>query len=138
MSPEAIIERLNAQWEPCSAMLGAHAESWHPERQELVIAFTVDEGFCHSGDVLQGGFSASMLDATMAYVALCIDERIEHIPSLEIKVSFIAPGHPGTLLCTARPVRLGGSIGFLEAELHQNDSLVATASGTYRIVRRKA
>lgn len=137
MSSEAIIERLNAQWEPCSAMLGAHAESWDPERQEIVISFTVDEGFCHSGDVLQGGFSASMLDATMAYAALCVDPAIEHIPSLEFKVSFIAPGHPGTLHCTARPVRLGGSIGFLESELHQKGTLVATATGTYRIVRRK-
>lgn len=137
MTSKAILERLNGNWPPCSALLGAHAVSWQPERQELVLSFTVDERFCHSGDVLQGGFSASMLDATMAYVALCIDDTIEHIPSLEIKVSFIAPGRPGTLVCTARPVRLGGSIGFLEAELHQHDNLVATATATYRIVRRR-
>lgn len=137
MTPEETLAQLNSQWPPCSSLLGADAVSWKPQEQELVIAFTVDERFCHSGDVLQGGFSASMLDATMAYVALCIDPAIEHIPSLEIKVSYIAPGRPGTLLCTARPVRLGGSIGFLESELHQNGALVATATGTYRIVRRK-
>lgn len=137
MSPEEIVAWLNGRWEPCSTMLGAHALSWDPVRQELVLSFTVDEQFCHSGDVLQGGFSTSMLDATMAYVALCADRRIQHIPSLEIKVSFIAPGHPGTLICTGRPVRLGGSIGFLESELHQDGNLVATSTGTYRIVRRK-
>lgn len=137
MTPEETLARLNAHWPPCSSLLGANAVSWKPEAQELVIAFTVDERFCHSGNVLQGGFSASMLDATMAYVALCIDPAIEHIPSLEIKVNHIAPGRPGTLLCTARPVRLGGSIGFLEGDLHQDGTLVATATGTYRIIRRK-
>ncbi len=137
MTPQETLDRLNAHWPPCSSLLGADAVRWTPEQAELVIAFTVDERFCHSGDVLQGGFSASMLDATMAYVALCIDPKIEHIPSLEIKVSYIAPGRPGTLHCTARPVRLGGSIGFLESELHQEGTLVATATGTYRIVRRK-
>jgi len=138
MSSQAILDRLNANWEPCTELLGAHALAWDADRRELQLAFTVDERFCHSVDVLQGGFSTSMLDATMAYVALCADDTIEHIPSLEIKVSFIAPGHPGTLICTSRPVRLGGSIGFLEAELHQNGELVATATATYKIVRRKA
>jgi acyl-CoA thioesterase len=137
MSSQAILERLNANWEPCSAILGAHALAWDGERQELTLSFTVDERFCHSVDVLQGGFSTSMLDATMAYVGLCADDTIEHIPSLEIKVSFIAPGHPGTLICVARPVRIGGSIGFLEAELHQGDTLVATATATYKIIRRR-
>ena len=137
MSSDVILKRLNDNWPPCSELLGAQALAWEPERQELTLAFTVDERFCHSGNVLQGGFSASMLDATMAYVALCIDDTIEHIPSLEIKVSFIAPGHPGTLVCTGRPVRLGGSIGFLESELHQNGRLVATSTATYRIVRSR-
>jgi uncharacterized protein (TIGR00369 family) len=137
MSPEAIVERLNGNWEPCSELLGARALAWDPGSRQLTMSFTVDERFCHSVDVLQGGFSASMLDATMAYAALCAEPSIEHIPTLEIKVSFIAPGHPGTLICKARPVKLGGSVAFLEAELFQDDVLVATSTSTFRIIRRK-
>ncbi len=137
MSSEDIVERLNATWEPCSLLLGAQALSWDAGIREMTIAYTVDERFCHSVDVLQGGFSTSMLDATMAYAAMAADDGIADVPSLEIKVSFIAPGHPGTLICRARPVRLGGSVGFLEAELHQDDRLVATATSTIKIVRRK-
>jgi len=137
MSPEAIIERLNNHWEPCSALLGAQALAWDPDSRELTLAFTVDERFCHSVDVLQGGFSASMLDATMAYAAICADPAIEHIPTLEIKVSYLAPGHPGTLICKARPVKLGGSVAFLEGELFQENTLIATSTSTFRIIRRK-
>lgn len=139
MTPEAMIEQLNSQWEPCSVLLGVHALAWQPDSGELTLSWTVDERFCHSnGSVVQGGFIASMLDATMAYAALACDPTIENIPSLEIKVSFIAPGRPGMLLCRGWPVRIGGSVAFMEADLRQNDTLVATSTSTFRVMRRKA
>jgi uncharacterized protein (TIGR00369 family) len=138
MTSEAILEQLNGNWPPCSSLLGAHAVAWDGQSQELTLSFTVDERFCHSGDVVQGGFITSMLDATMAFAALSADAAITDIPSLEIKVSFIAPGRPGTLVCRAWPVRIGGAVAFMESDLRQGDTLVATSSSTFRVIRRKA
>lgn len=138
MTSDAVLDRLNGDWPPSASLLGAHALAWQPESGSLTLSWTVDERFCHSGNVVQGGFIASMLDATMAYAALAGDPAIEHIPSLEIKVSFIAPGRPGTLVCRGWPVRIGGSVAFMEADLRQHDALVATSTSTFRIMRRKA
>jgi acyl-coenzyme A thioesterase PaaI-like protein len=53
------------------------------------------------------------------------------VASLEIKVAFLLPAHPGLYRSYGKVIRQGRSIGFLEAELRDsNDVLVATASST--------
>ncbi len=138
MAGEAIVEKLNGNWPPCCELLGARTLAFDPKDGELTTSWAADERFCHSGDVLQGGFATAMLDATMAYAALAHDGEIAYLPSLEIKVSFLSPGRPGRLICMARPVQLGGSVGFLEGELRQDSSLVATATSTAKLIRQRS
>ncbi|GIR69646.1 MAG: hypothetical protein CM15mP74_08970 [Halieaceae bacterium] len=39
-------------------------------RQKAVFTFTVPLEYCHSGDVVQGGFVTAMLDAAMSHALL--------------------------------------------------------------------
>jgi uncharacterized protein (TIGR00369 family) len=59
-------------------------------------------------------------------------------PTLELKVSFHRPLHPGRVVADGRVVHKGRSIIFLEGSLHNDDGeLVASATATARVVRVK-
>ena len=60
-------------------------------------------------------------------------------PTLEMKVSYIRQGKLGTrLLATARTVRRGSTVAFIEAELlDEAGALIATASSTIAITPLK-
>ena len=57
-------------------------------------------------------------------------------PTLELKVSFIRPVRQGVITGTGRVVHRGGSVAFLEGQLHDSENqLVATATATARILK---
>ena len=85
---------------------------------------------------VQGGFLAGMLDSTMGLAVRSLLPEGATAPTLEMKVSFFKPAVLGVLVGHGRVVQLGGTIGFLEAELRNgDDELVASATSTVRIVR---
>jgi len=98
---------------------------------------TVD--FCYVGNeewtnpmgTVQGGFMAAMLDDAMSVTGVVGANFTKVMPTLEFKVSFLRPAPPGAFRVIGRWVRLGKSIGFMEAELFDAaDNLVAKSSGT--------
>ena len=118
-----------------------HLQSEPPEAQ---VEYTPTKDFCHSEIVVQGGFLTGMLDACMAQLCFAVfgKDRLLAVPTLEIKVSFISPGNPGTMLATARPQHFGKSTAFLEASLVQiedggKERLVATATSTVKLVLKR-
>jgi uncharacterized protein (TIGR00369 family) len=60
-------------------------------------------------------------------------------PTLEMKVSYIRQGKPGSrLVAIARTVRRGSTVAFIEAELSDEaGALIATASSTIAITPLK-
>jgi len=81
--------------------------------------------------IVQGGIVTGWLDAAMATACLLRGEYWIAVASLEIKVAFLLPAHPGLYRSYGMVIRQGRSIGFLEAELRDtNDVLIATASST--------
>jgi len=100
------------------------------------MSFEATPEMCHSRIIVQGGFITAMVDSAMAYAAMGASEGRAAVPTLEIKVSFLKAGNPGTLVSRARVIRLGKTVGFLEAELYQSDELIATASSTIRLLHR--
>ena len=55
--------------------------------------------------------------------------------TLNINVNFLAPGTPGKFISSATINKIGKSISFTSAELHQGDRLVATASATNKFLK---
>ncbi len=136
MDLDARIQSLNDTAPPCVRSLGGRVESFDTEARRIEMSFSMPLEFCHSGNVVQGGFVTGMLDAAMAHaVFLEVGARIP-LPSLEINVSFLRPTLAGPQLARGRILRLGRSIAFLEGELFdQEGRLTARATSTARAIR---
>ena len=137
MSDKKKLEMLLSHKAPCVKTLGGKAIHFQSEPPLLKMEFEAVPEFCHSeNQVVQGGFVTGMLDTPMAHLLIALlDARCNPI-TLDINVSFLALSHPGTLVCDARVIRLGKSIGYLASELYQKDKLVATATSTVKLVSR--
>jgi len=96
--------------------------------------------FCHSqGAICQGGFLTGMVDIAMANAALVKERFTCAVPTLELKVSFFEPLGLGHVIAEGRVLRWGGSVGFLEGDIRDEQGRIAVhATCTVKIVRPKA
>jgi molybdopterin converting factor subunit 1 len=100
------------------------------------MEFTASEQFLNPAGVVQGGFITAMLDDTMGPAAVAQLGPGYFAPTLELKVSFLRPVGPGTLVADGRVVHVGRSIAFLEGSLADEEgNVVATATATARVVK---
>jgi acyl-coenzyme A thioesterase PaaI-like protein len=53
--------------------------------------------------------------------------------SIDINVNFMSAGKPGLTIARSKIIKLGNSIGFLSAELFQDNNLIATASSSIKL-----
>lgn len=138
MDVAEFIKKLNANGPHAVKKLGGRVHDFDESTRQLEMRFDIDQTFCHSGNIVQGGFVAGMLDAAMAHVVFAELQELVVVATLEIKVSYYAIANPGELRATGRIAKLGKSIGFLAAELRNEDNeLLASATSTARIIRRK-
>ena len=129
------LELLSANRPPCVDTLNGKATQFISEPPSLKMEFEAVPEFCHSpNQVVQGGFVTGMLDTSMAHLLIALSGRKLNPVSLDINVSFLAPAHPGKLISTAKVVRLGKSIGYFSSSLYQQETLVATATSTIKLV----
>lgn len=132
---EDILRHLRERRPPCLDTLRGELLEVDQEAGRVVMAFEAVPEFCHSGDIVQGGFITGMLDTAMANAAMARGGLAMSVPTLELKVSFFAPGHPGPLRAEAEVVRWGRSTAFLEATLFDGKAqMIARASSTVRLV----
>ena len=130
-----ILELLSSHRPPCLDTL--HGKTTHFESNPplLTMEFEAVPEFCHSPtQVVQGGFVTGMLDTSMAHLLIALSGGRLNPVSLDINVSFLAPSHPGKLISEAKVVRLGKSIGYFSSSLYQQETLVATATSTIKLV----
>lgn len=134
MTDDEIATLLRGRGSPALDAIGGHVLTYDSARQEVSMGFEATPAMCHSRVIVQGGFITAMVDSAMAYAAMGAYQGRVAVPTLEIKVSFLKAGKPGPMTSRARAVRLGRTVGFLEAELFQHDDLIATSSSTVRII----
>ena len=137
MTDDEITALLRGRGSPALTTIGGHVLGYEQARREITMGFEATPAMCHSRVIVQGGFITAMVDSAMAYAAIGASEGRAAVPTLEVKVSFLEAGNPGPMTAKARVVRMGRTIGFLEGELFQRDTLIATASSTVRIVLRE-
>ena len=123
---------------PTSAHLGLQLLAVDRESGIVEMAFEAGENLCNKWGGIQGGNVAAMLDDAMAFaIGLGLDWG-QISPTLELKVSMLAPARPGRLYAVGRVVRRGRSVGFVEGELFDGEGrLLATASSTANFVTLK-
>jgi len=101
----------------------------------FVCDFETRAEHCNPLGMVHGGFISAMVDEAMAIAALSKRRFEIRVPTLEMKVNFLAPVRPGRVRAEAWVVRLGRTIGFSEARLTDGDgTLLATATQTVRVV----
>jgi acyl-CoA thioesterase len=93
--------------------------------------------------VLHGGAVYTMIDYSMGAATMAALPAGEICATIEIKVSYLAGVRPvgsratATLTCETMIVKQGRNIVFLESRVvDDGDALVATASGSFAVIRR--
>lgn len=137
MSHLKIIEEIEARRPPVWNLLNLRLISYDQERNRVVMDWQAEQHQCHSvkghpkGGIVQGGIVTGWLDAAMASACLFDGDSQIAVASLEIKVAFLLPAHPGLYRSYGTVIRRGRSIAFMEAELRDSsDNLVARGSST--------
>jgi uncharacterized protein (TIGR00369 family) len=134
MSEVNLVEHLNSKRVQFLDDLGCEIESVDPEAMECRMRFGISARYCHSGDIIQGGFVAAMLDAVSTHALFAANTRIAVVATLEMKVNYLEASRMGTLNARGRVVKMTKSVAFLEAELRDSeDRVTATMTATAKI-----
>lgn len=138
MTLEEKLNRFNDHRPPCLDALSAEVTGMDHDEKSATMAFVIPLDFCHSGNVVQGGFVAAMLDAAMSHAVFTNIDGVIALPTLEMKISYLNASLAGSFSAKGRIVRAGKSITFLEGELfNAQGDLTATASSTAKIILPK-
>jgi len=137
MSGDEFVDKMNAHAPPALKLLGGKVASFDESTGVVEMHYTANESHCHSGDIIQGGFLAGMLDAAMAHAVFGTIKAFAVVATLEIKVSYLEIARPGKIVGRGWVVRMGKTISFLEAELYGDEgTLLVKATSTARIIHR--
>ena len=129
------IALLKSLAQPVTRTLSGMPVAFDAEAETISMTFRTTKDFAHTnGTIVQGGFVTAMLDMTMAHLVMGLTDAKSNPISLDINTSFIAPCPVGAQVCNARVIKLGRSIGFLAADLYAEDSLIASATSTVKLV----
>ncbi|CAA0126254.1 Uncharacterised protein [Halioglobus japonicus] len=130
------IEQLNALAPGFIKMLGGKIVAIDVGAASCTFEFDVSTDFCHSVDVVQGGFVTAMLDAAMSHAVFAALDNIANVSSLEIKTSYLEPSRAGYQRVVGTIVKSSYKTAFLEAHCYNSDGLLtATASSVAKLVR---
>lgn len=136
MSSDDSVERMNADPPAVIRTLKGRVLAYAPERHELRMQFEIGLEFCHTVDIVQGGFITAMLDASMAHVVIVAEHGKVRVSSIDINVSFLRPARAGGFTAVGMIVKSGRTIAFLKAELYSDKGdLVATATSSAHLSR---
>lgn len=120
---------------PCAALLGAEILEADAARGWVRIRFAGRETFRNPSGHIQGGLLTAMLDDTMGPAVLVATAGASMPVTITLSVAFLSPARPGPLVGEATVVKLGRSIGHVEAMLADLDgNAVARATASVRLV----
>jgi uncharacterized protein (TIGR00369 family) len=137
MNKQDLITQLNTHGPGYLKLLGGKVVDIDPLEKTCTFEFNVSTQFCHSVDVVQGGFVTTMLDSAMSHAVFASTAEIASVSSLEIKTSYLEPTRAGPLKAVGRVLKLSHKMAFLEGRLYNADGLLtATTSSVAKLVRR--
>jgi len=107
------------------------------ENDVAITRLPIKDSLHNSRQNIHGGAILSVFDFTLSAAARADDPLGSGLATISMSTNFMAPGD-GDLTVEARCVRRGGSVAFCEAVARDDHgTLVATASGAFKIIRLK-
>lgn len=138
MTEQDIIERLNSFSPKFIKLLGGRVVAVDVAARNLAFEFNISTDYCHSGDIVQGGFITAMLDAAMAHSIFSQDADIVNVASLDVNTSYLEVTRAGKLRAEAHIIKLSYKTAFLESQLYdESGTKTAIASSVAKLVRPK-
>ena len=117
---------------PADVLLGWKALSLEPGH--VRVRYTARPEFTNPTGAIQGGFLAAMLDDAMGPALFTTLHAEQFAPTVELKVNFMRPARPGTIIAEGRIVHRTRTLAFLEGTLSTEDGdLIATGTATARM-----
>jgi uncharacterized protein (TIGR00369 family) len=133
---EKAIEQINDRAPKFIGMLGGKLIDFDTDKTACTFEFDISKDFCHSIDVVQGGFVTAMLDAAMSHAVFICNQEIQNVSSLEIKTSYLAATRAGKLRVEGWVIKQSYKTAFMESRLYNQDNeLTATASSVAKLIR---
>ena len=86
MNEEELITALNARRPAFIELLGGSVVAVDSAAQSCTFEFDIGTQFCHSVDVVQGGFITTMLDAAMSHAVFSSVDDINNVSSLHLSL----------------------------------------------------
>lgn len=93
-----------------------------------------DERHLNAGGTVHGGCLATLIDVAMGMAVRTTTDDEERPVTVELKVNYLEAGREGLLVATAELRKRGKRFTVIEAEVTQDDEVVALANGTYTTV----
>ncbi len=111
----------------------------HVSSEEGSATVELDAGEQHlnQAGTVHGGVIASLVDSAMgaAVYSEADDDDDGRPATIELKVSYLEPGQPGRLTCSAQVRKSGRRITIVEAEVQDGSGgAIALATGTFTSV----
>ncbi|MBC7513109.1 MAG: PaaI family thioesterase [Herminiimonas sp.] len=107
---------------------------------EAQVALTLEARHCNSWHVAHGGVIMTLLDVVMAMAGRSLDPDARGGVTVEMKTSFVQPaGNAGSrIIAKGRAFHRSTTMVFCEADLWNEDRLVAKAMGTFKYLKRSS
>jgi acyl-CoA thioesterase len=83
---------------------------------------------------LHGGALFSLIDTAMGQASHSLGDGSPSSVTLECKINYIRPVSEGSVLCHAKVLHAGSRTQVIEAEVWQDDKLIAKAQGTFAYI----
>ncbi len=136
---EKIIEKINRGAPGFIRLLGGKMVDFDTKKRACTFEFDIGKDYCHSVDIVQGGFVTAMLDAAMSHAMFLHEPEVVGLSSLEIKTTYLEPTRAGKLRVEGWSIKEGYKIVFMEGHVYNADNiLTATASTVSKLSRAPA
>jgi uncharacterized protein (TIGR00369 family) len=139
VTDDELVDFYNPRLESFIGLLGGRIIAFDTTARTCTFEFDISTDYCHSGDIVQGGFVTAMMDAAATFALYGISGKARPtVSSLEIKTNYFEPSRAGRLTVVGRVVREGYRIAFMEGEVFDHKgTLTANASTVAKLSRPK-
>lgn len=103
----------------------------------IQVALDLRPEFMNRNGILHGGVTSAILDHVGGLSGMYSDDPDNKVfgVTMNLNVNFLAPGGQGQVIATGRRVKSGRSVFFAEMQVTNGDTLVATATGVFKLTK---
>ena len=121
---------------PIARLLGMVMKELEPGR--AVFTLRVDERYHNPLGTLHGGVYTDLADAAMGWAYAATLGEGETFTTIELKINFLRAVRQATLTAEAKVVKAGGTLGYVECEVKDEQGrLVARSTSTCLKIKKE-